>query len=255
MTRELGSNLLDIDTMASTAENQACPHGLGISLGLFDNFVSITRRRKWMSPSSLDRHTCKEISSWSSRGKFTKWSYFVPMRKGMAVLLKPRPWRYHSLIELRVLLRVRSNMNRMATASLHTRGSILTNSRCPPRSQIEKVISVLRIEMVFSMKLTPRKPPISECFDVEFWIWKIALTQSLNIILVPATFDIFDHQTCFAYLSVSNHSNLDNNAVFSKARRLASGFVLAVSWDSHIVLPPLDKPEPGRETDCWGFCW
>ena len=32
---------------------------------------------------------------------------------------------------------------------------MLTNSRWPPRSQIEKVISVLRIEMVFSMKLTP----------------------------------------------------------------------------------------------------
>lgn len=46
-------------------------------------------------------------------------------------------------------------MNKMATASLQTRGSMLTNSRCPPRSQIEKVISVFRIEMVFSIKLTP----------------------------------------------------------------------------------------------------
>ena len=46
-------------------------------------------------------------------------------------------------------------MKSMATASLHTRGSMLTNSRWPPRSQIENVISVLRIEMVFSMKLTP----------------------------------------------------------------------------------------------------
>ena len=74
---------------------------------------------------------------------------------GIAVLLKPRPWRYHSLMLFSVLLRVRSNMKRMATASLQTSGSMLTNSRCPPRSQIEKVISVFRMEMVFSMKLTP----------------------------------------------------------------------------------------------------
>lgn len=113
-------------------------------------------------------------------------------------LLKPRLCRYQSLIELSVLFRVRSNMNRMATASLETSGSIETNSRWPPRSQIyegsrvcvgagtkeriqgrtkgetrvpscsarqfkaiqegqrtEKVISVFRIEMVFSIKLTP----------------------------------------------------------------------------------------------------
>ena len=73
----------------------------------------------------------------------------------MAVLLKPRPCLYHSLMEFRVLFRVRSNMKRMATASLQTRGSMFTNSRWPPRSQIEKVISVLRMDMVFSMKLTP----------------------------------------------------------------------------------------------------
>src|SRR5215472_2345103 len=79
-----------------------------------------------------------DISSCSSRGKLTNVSYFVPTRNGMAVLLKPRPCRYHSLIELRVLLRVRSNMNKMATASLQTRGSMLTNSRCPPKSQMEK---------------------------------------------------------------------------------------------------------------------
>lgn len=73
----------------------------------------------------------------------------------MAVLLNPLPCRYHSLIELSVLFRVRSNMNKIATASLQTRGNMLTNSRCPPRSQIEKVISVFRIEIVFSIKLTP----------------------------------------------------------------------------------------------------
>jgi hypothetical protein len=41
-------------------------------------------------------------------------------------LLKPLAWRYHSLMELRVDLRERSNMKRMATASLHTKGSMLT---------------------------------------------------------------------------------------------------------------------------------
>ena len=50
--------------------------------------------------------------------------------------LKPRAWRNHSLILLNVRLRVRSNMNKMALASLLTSGSIETNSRCPPRSQI-----------------------------------------------------------------------------------------------------------------------
>ena len=42
-------------------------------------------------------------------------------------------------------------MNRIATASLHTKGSMLTNSLCPPRSQIENVMVVRRTEIVFSM--------------------------------------------------------------------------------------------------------
>lgn len=69
-------------------------------------------------------------------------------RKRRRTLLNPRAWRYHSLIELSVDLRERSNMNSSATASLHTSGSMLTNSRWPPRSQIENVISVFRIEML-----------------------------------------------------------------------------------------------------------
>lgn len=73
----------------------------------------------------------------------------------MAVLLNPRPCLYHSLILLSVDFLVRSNMNRIATASLQTSGSMFTNSRWPPKSHIENVISVLRIEIVFSMKLTP----------------------------------------------------------------------------------------------------
>ena len=118
--------------------------------------LACTRQQNIPSLSRIDsRLTCIDISSWSSRGKLTKWSYLVPIKNGIAVLLNPRPCRYHSLIELSVLFLVRSNMNRIATASLHTSGSMLTNSRCPPRSHIEKVISVFRIEMVFSMKLTP----------------------------------------------------------------------------------------------------
>lgn len=46
-------------------------------------------------------------------------------------------------------------MKRIATASLHTSGSMFTNSLWPPKSHIENVIVVLRTEIVFSMKLTP----------------------------------------------------------------------------------------------------
>ena len=120
-----------------------------------------------------------EISSCSSRGKFTKWSYLVPTRNGIAVLLKPLPWRYHSLMEFSVLFRVKSNMNKIATASLQTSGSIFTNSRWPPRSQMENVISVFRIEMVFSMKFTPRDTLISILYS-KFLIYKTYLKSGYN---------------------------------------------------------------------------
>lgn len=71
---------------------------------------------------------CLVISSCSPLGKDANWSYFVPINTGIAVLLNPRAWRYHSLTLFRVDFRVRSNMNRIATASLDTRGSIDTNS-------------------------------------------------------------------------------------------------------------------------------
>jgi hypothetical protein len=109
--------------------------------------------------------TCFVISSWSSLGKLTRWSNFVPTKNGIAVyislrstghtLLNPLACRYHSLMELRVDFRLKSNMNNIATASLHTRGNIFTNSRWPPKSHIENVISVFRILIVFSIKLTP----------------------------------------------------------------------------------------------------
>ena len=69
--------------------------------------------------------------------------------------MNPLACRYHSFTEFRVDFLDRSNMNRIATASLHTRGNIFTNSRCPPRSQRENVMDVRRTVMVFSMKLTP----------------------------------------------------------------------------------------------------
>lgn len=99
------------------------------------------------------RLACLVTSSCSSRGRLANRSYFVPMSTGMAVchvcqsrrrrkphptptLLKPLAWRYHSLTLLSVAFRVRSNMNRMATASFDTSGSMDTNSRWPPRSHI-----------------------------------------------------------------------------------------------------------------------
>lgn len=49
-------------------------------------------------------------------------------------------------------------MKRIATASLHTSGSMFTNSRWPPKSQIENVIVVRRTLIVFSIKFTPGTP-------------------------------------------------------------------------------------------------
>lgn len=92
-------------------------------------------------------------------------------------LLKPLACLYHSFTEFNVDFLDRSNMNRMATASLQTSGNMLTNSRWPsfgiltqqsrhlpditrdkpPKSQIENVIVVRRTDIVFSMKLTPEK--------------------------------------------------------------------------------------------------
>ncbi|EEQ36836.1 hypothetical protein CLUG_00959 [Clavispora lusitaniae ATCC 42720] len=103
-----------------------------------------------------NRLACWVISSWSCGCRSINSSYFVPTKKGMAVLLKPRTCSYHSFIELRVDFRVRSNINKMATASLETKGSMLINSFWPPKSHIRKVIFVLRIWIFLSMKLTPK---------------------------------------------------------------------------------------------------
>ena len=131
----------------------------------------------------------------------------------MAVLLKPRPCLYHSLIEFSVLLRVKSNMKRIATASLQTRGSILTNSLWPPRSQIEKVISVFRIEMVFSMKFTPDFcQNLVKLANVEMH------TQCLYVIFIPASFYILDHEASLPNLSISHHADFDDNTALCSGR-------------------------------------
>ena len=87
-----------------------------------------------------NRLACVVISSCSCFGNDANVSYFVPTKNGMAVyiinipsftLLNPLACRYHSLMEFKVLFRDKSNMNSIATASLQTKGSILTNSRCP----------------------------------------------------------------------------------------------------------------------------
>jgi hypothetical protein len=75
----------------------------------------------------------------------------------MLTLLKPLACLYHSLTEFNVLFRDKSNMNKIATASLHTSGNMFTNSRWPPKSHIENVMVVRRTEIVFSMKLTPAR--------------------------------------------------------------------------------------------------
>lgn len=54
---------------------------------------------------------------------------FVFASRSRQTLLNPLACLYHSLILFKVDLRVRSNMNRIATASLDTRGNIETNSR------------------------------------------------------------------------------------------------------------------------------
>ena len=68
------------------------------------------------------------------RGEARK--HVVPSARTACAARFSRGALYHSLM-LVVDLRDRSNMNRIA-ASLQTSGSMLRNSRCPPRSQMEK---------------------------------------------------------------------------------------------------------------------
>jgi hypothetical protein len=114
----------------------------------------------------------------------------------LLTLLKPLACLYHSLTEFNVLFLDKSNMNRIATASLHTNGSMFTNSRWPPKSHIEKVMVVRRTEIVFSIKLTPTRSQDRGRKHISFK----TRTQRLDIVFVKASLDIFDHETRLAYL-------------------------------------------------------
>ena len=65
---------------------------------------------------------------------------------------------------------------------------------------MENVISVFRMLMVFSIKLTPDiSAGGSEC------------TKRLNVILVKSTLDVFDHETRLSDCRVSYHSYFDDD--------------------------------------------
>lgn len=98
---------------------------------------------------------CVVMSSCSSCDNSTNLSYFVPMRKASAFLFSLRALMNHSFTECSVALRLRSNMKKRATLSLHTKSSMLIKSFCPPRSQIISEMSVFAILIDFSKKLTP----------------------------------------------------------------------------------------------------
>ena len=62
------------------------------------------------------------------------------------------------------------------------------------------VISVFLIAIVFSIKFTP------------FVNSPLKFTKCLNVVLVETSFNIFDHQACFADLRISYHSYFNNDA-------------------------------------------
>ena len=126
---------------------------LNIFCMLIDALVELKISGAFMACAYL--FACFVISSCSWSGSSTKTSYLVPTRNGIAVLLNPRACLYQSLIEFNVDFRERSNMNKTATASVATSGSMLVNSASPPKSQMEKVISVFLMLIVRSMKFTP----------------------------------------------------------------------------------------------------
>lgn len=82
---------------------------------------------------------------------------------------------------------------------------MFTNSRWPPRSQIENVISVFRIEIVFSIKLTPGT--VSRRIPLRFR----GHTECLDVVLIPAALDVLDHQACLSDLGVAHHAYLDHH--------------------------------------------
>ena len=125
-------------------------HRFGEALGLLRDLLLLVARKSGKGVKlGADEERDRSLRSSGFVSQSKRWG------KSKRTLLNPRAWRYHSLTELSVDFRERSNMNRIATASLQTSGSMFTNSRCPPRSQMENVMVVRRTEIVFSMKLTP----------------------------------------------------------------------------------------------------
>mmetsp|Transcript_6007 Transcript_6007/g.18054 ORF Transcript_6007/g.18054 Transcript_6007/m.18054 type:complete len:336 (+) Transcript_6007:194-1201(+) len=98
---------------------------------------------------------CRVVSRRSSAGRLQKKSYLVPTSTGVAATLFAVASLYHRLTLESVERRPRSNMNRKASASLHTSGSVCLKSCCEPGSHTLKTTSVSRTGTVFSMKLTP----------------------------------------------------------------------------------------------------
>jgi hypothetical protein len=167
-------------------------------------------------------------------------------------LLKPRACLYHSFTEFNVDFRDKSNMKRIATASLHTRGSMFTNSLCPPRSHIENVMVVLLTDMVFSMKFTP-DGKYERGMQVFMMVWALRRTQSLDIILVKASLYIFHHETGFADLWIANHSNFDDHAKGWASKHWTSQrmrfHVMTLTYSSHCY------SRPSGVSLNWGRLW
>lgn len=61
------------------------------------------------------------------------------------------------------------------------------------------------------MKFTPGDEP-SE-LDLYLFSMGMIITKCLNIILVPAALDVFDHETRLSNLRVSYHANFDHHAI------------------------------------------
>jgi hypothetical protein len=95
---------------------------------------------------------------------------------------------------------------------------------------MEKVISVFRMEMVFSMKLTPMS--VSEHPNA---LQKLSRTQRLDVVLVPAAFNIFYHQTGLADLRIADHADLDNHTRVL-VRSLGRGLLLLLLLRAPLVL-------------------
>lgn len=95
------------------------------------------------------------ICVWYSGSISINKSYFVPTNIGIAKSLRPYTCRYHSFTESSVSGLVRSNKNIIAEEPTEASGSMFMNSRCPPRSIKENIMSVDRRFIFLFRKFTP----------------------------------------------------------------------------------------------------